>query len=141
MASSSAGDLRQVPPLAVLHEWPRVSPFIQRALERGEGSYLESDVAMACMGGLWQLWLAERDGELVAVGITEIVNFPRRRKCLLRYLAGSLDAILPPLPEIEAWARKNGCDMMEGYGRKGWGRIMRGWTERYVILQKEVEHG
>ena len=137
-ASPSSGDLRQIPPLAVIHEWPRVAPLIRSALERGEGSYVEADVAMACMGGMWQLWLVERGGEVAALCVSEIVNFPRKKKCLLRYLAGDWAAIEAHIPDIECWAREQGCDVLEGYARKGWVRKMPDWTECYVIMQKEL---
>jgi hypothetical protein len=132
------GSLRQVPPLAVLHEWPRVAPLIREALERGEGSYLEADVAMACMGGLWGLWLVERDGQVAALCVSEIINFPRKKKCLLRYLAGDWETIEAHIPDIEAYARAQGCHMLEGYARRGWARRMGDWEQRYVILQKEL---
>lgn len=136
--SHSLDRLYHVPPLAVIHEWPRVAPLIRSALERGEGSYVEADVAMCCMRGLWQLWIVERDGEVVALCVSEILNFPRLKKCLLRYLVGDWAVIEAHIPDIERWAREQGCHMLEGYARKGWARRMSGWTQRYVILQKEL---
>ena len=59
VVSAEAGELRQVPALAVIHEWPRVSPLIRQALE-GEGSYAEGDVALNCIGGATRLWLVEQ---------------------------------------------------------------------------------
>ena len=130
--------LRQVPVLAVIHEWPRVADLVRSALERGEGSYCEADVAMACMGGMWQLWIVEYDGEVVSIAITELINFPRQRKCLIRYIAGELDLVKIHTHEIEAFARREGCKVLEGYARKGWTRAMPDWTEKYVVMQKEL---
>ena len=137
-ASHSSAELRQVPPLAVIHEWPRVAPLIRSALERGEGSYVEGDVALCCISGIWQLWIVERDGAVAALCVSEIVKFPRKKKCLLRYLAGDWPAIEAHIPGIEHWAREQGCDVLEGYARKGWVRRMPDWTEHYVIMQKEL---
>ncbi len=131
-------ELRQVPPLGVIHEWPRVAPLVRKALDCGEGSYLEADVAAFCMSGRWQLWLVERDGEPVALCVSEIANFPRKRKCLLRYLVGDWEAIEAHILNIEGWAREQGCHMLEGYARRGFTRRMPDWTERYVIIQKEL---
>ena len=138
MPSRSMGELRRVPPLGVIHEWPRVAPLIQSTLARGEGSYAEGDVAGYCISGLWQLWIVERDGEVVALCIGEILNFPRMKKYLLRYLAGDFKAIEQHIPAVECWAREQGCYMLEGYARKGWVRRMPDWTQRYVIFQKEL---
>jgi len=133
-----SGSLRLIPPLAVLHEWPRVESLVRRGLEQGEGTYLETDVAHYCMTGQWQLWVMGDEGEIKAVGITEIVNFPRQRKCLLRYLAGDLKAVLPHWDTFESWAREQGCHVFEIYGRKGWERILSDWTKQYVILTRKL---
>ena len=137
VVSAEAGVLRQIPALAVIHEWPRVSPLIRRALE-GEGSYAEADVALYCIGGSSQLWLVERENEVSAVCITEIVKFPRQRKCMLRYLAGFMEAIEPHIPAVEDYARREGCQVLEGYARRGFVRRMPDWTREYVIMRKEL---
>lgn len=137
-AMNTTGELRQIPALAVIQEWPRVAHLVRKALERGEGSYAEGDVALACMSGMWQLWVVENDVEVTAVCITELINFPRQRKCLLRYLAGSMEAIKPHIPTIEHYARREGCKVLEGYARKGWAKRMPDWREKYVIMQKEL---
>ncbi|KKK55979.1 hypothetical protein LCGC14_3069120, partial [marine sediment metagenome] len=85
---------------------------------------------------LWAYGVA--DEEPASICITEIVNFPRQRKCLLRYLAGSMEAIEPHIQAIENYARREGCKVLEGYARKGWARRMPDWTECHVIMQKEL---
>lgn len=137
VAPAEAGVLRQVPALAVIHEWPRVASLIRQALE-GEGSYAEADVALFCISGSSWLWLVECEGEVTAICVTEIVNFPRQRKCMLRYLAGSMKAIEPHIPAIEDYARREGCAVMEAYARKGFVRRMPDWTQEYVIMRKEL---
>ena len=136
--SSSPGSLRQIPPLAVLHEWPRVAPLVRLALAHGEGSYLETDVANYCINGVWQLWVIGGEGEIKAIGISEVVTFPRQKKCLIRYLAGDLEAALPHWPAFESWAREQGCHVFEIYGRKGWVRKLHGWREVSAILQRTI---
>ncbi len=133
-----SADLRQIPALDVLHEWPRVAPFVRKALEHGEGSYLEADVGHYCMTGEWQLWVIGRGGKIQAVGITEIVNFPRQRKCLIRYLSGDLQEILPHWAVFESWAREQGCTRFEIYGRKGWERVLPDWTKQHVIFTRNL---
>jgi hypothetical protein len=119
-----------------MDEWPRAAPLVRAALERGEGSYSESDIARALLSGAWQLWLAER-GEVVALGITEIIDFPRKRKCLLRYLAGDMEAIAEHAPQIEAWAIDHGCHIIMAHGRKGWARHWN-WPVCHVVLEKQL---
>ena len=136
--ATAPGSLRQIPPSAVLHEWPRVAALVRRALAQGEGSYIESDVAMYCMTGRWQLWVMGQDGDITSVGITEVANFPRQRKCLIRYLSGDLETILPHWAAFESWARGQGCHMFEIYGRKGWGRMLPDWTQSLSIFTRAI---
>ena len=130
--------LKQVPGLAVIHEWPRVAGLVRKAIERGEGSYAEADIAVACMSGMWQLWIVEYEDEVMSIAITELINFPRQRKCLIRYIAGALDIVRLHVHEIEDYARRENCKVLEGYARRGWVRAMPDWTEKYVIMQKEL---
>ena len=134
----NTGHLHQVPALAVIHEWPRVASLVRQALKRGEGSYGEADVAMACMSGAWKLWMVENGFNVTAICITQIIEFPRQRKCLLRYLAGTMEAIEPHIPVIEDYARREGCQVLEGYARKGWARRMPDWTQKNVVMQKDL---
>ncbi|MGI9489039.1 MAG: hypothetical protein ACR2RF_24775 [Geminicoccaceae bacterium] len=89
------------------------------------------------MGG-WLLWVAERDDAVAAICITEIIDFPRQRKCLMRYLAGDMDVISEHAPRIEAYAVANGCQVLEAYTRRGMARLRPDWDQKYIILQKEL---
>jgi hypothetical protein len=134
---NTTGELRQIPALAVIHEWPRVAHLVRK--EVGDGSFVEADVAFFCMRGDWQLWVVEYDGEVVSIAITELVNLPRQKKCLIRYIAGEIKFILSHAHEIEDFARREGCKVLEGsYARRGWTRAMPGWSEKYVIMQKDL---
>lgn len=138
VVSAEAGELRQIPALAIIHEWPRVAHLVRTALARGDGSYAEGDVAWYCIGGAWKLWLVESEGEVTAICITEIVNFPRQRKCLLRYLVGSMEAIEPHIRAIEDYARREGCQVLNGFARKGFVRWAPDWTQKHVVMEKEL---
>ena len=136
--SMNTSRLIHVPAAGVIHEWPRVANLVRTALARGEGSYVEGDVAWFCIGGAWKLWIVEQKGMVQAICITEIANFPRQRKCMLRYLAGSMEAIEPHIPAVEDYARREGCKILEGYARKGWARRMPDWTQKNVVMQKDL---
>jgi hypothetical protein len=41
-------------------------------------------------------------------------------------------------PAIEAWGRKQGCHRQAGYGRRGWLRVLDGYTEFGVSRQKSL---
>ncbi len=125
---------REVNPEELPVCWPLVAPLVRQALAAGEGSYNEKDVLHALLGGLWQLW--SYGDEPTSICITEIIQFPRKRKCLIRYVAGVLAEFDMGL--IEGYARGRDCTTLEVYGRKGWLRRLPDWTERYSIIQKDL---
>lgn len=60
----------------------------------------------------WQL----RDGAVV----TEINTYPLLSECNWWLVAGHLPDCMAMFPEIEEWARRQGCSRMVGVGRAGW---------------------
>lgn len=131
-------EIFQVPYWEVDSVWPRVAPMLQKAIDIQDEWTLEavyrklvnSDDTMP-----FQLWVIPWTGAI----ITQVQVFPTGiRKCLL-FLAGgsSLDQSLHTHAKIEEWARKfRGCSTMTIYGRRGWVKVLDGYKERTVILEK-----
>jgi len=126
-------------PEAIPELWPLYRPFILRMLERGDGCYAEHDILALLLMGKWSLIAAERDGEVVSVGIIEVVNFPRKRELLVKFAAGDMEPILASLPWLEGRARALNCDAVEMLARDGWSRKLPGWKKAWVILRKDLE--
>jgi hypothetical protein len=123
--------------------WPRVLPFIRRALDRGDGGHDPEHVREACRSRAAQLWLGLGEAGLEMVAVTEIRVLPRKRIARIWLLAGS-DArgwIGERLEVIEAWARAEGCAALELVGRKGWLRRLpaSGWSHKQVVMRKELQ--
>lgn len=137
-STSLRGSWRAVEPDELPAAWPRYAPLVRQALESGEGSYAERDVLLALLAGQWGLYAVEREAMATAICITQIVDFPRQRKFLVRYVAGDGDSMIEALPALEHVARAAGCQVIEAYGRKGWARKLPDWSGKYVILQKEL---
>ncbi|MCH8243048.1 MAG: hypothetical protein IH897_10615 [Planctomycetes bacterium] len=95
---------------------------------------------LALLAGQWRLWACGvPDEEPASICITEIVNFPRQRKCLVRYIAGEWQHFGKYLKLMETYARGEGCNRIEAYMRKGLGRMLPpDWTTRHVIMVKEL---
>ena len=120
--------------------WSLYAPLVRRVLMASEGSYNERDVLLALLAGHWRLWAyGVADEEPVSICITEIVNFPRQRKCLVRYISGEWIHFGKYLNLMEAYARGEGCNHIEAYMRKGLGRMLPpDWKVRHVIMVKEL---
>ncbi len=136
----SSAEWRPTDPVDLPKDWPLYAPLVRRALEAGEGSYNERDVLFALLAGQWRLWIyGELGAAPASICITEIVNFPRKRKCLLRYIAGEWRHFQKYLNLMETYARGEGCNLIEAYMRKGLGRMLPpDWTTRHVIMVKEL---
>ncbi len=136
----SRGDWRAIDPDSLPADWPRYAPLIRRALMAGEGSYNERDVLAQLLVGPWQLWAYGAPGEAPAsICITDILQFPRQRKCLVRYIAGEWEHFEENLGQMETYARGQGCKVIEAYMRKGLTRkLPPDWTVRHVIMVKEL---
>ena len=131
---------RAVDPENLPNDWLVYAPLVRQALEAGEGSYSERDVMFALLSGQSQLWVYG-DPQLppASICITEIVTFPKQRKCLVRYIAGEWQLFADNLSKMEAYARGQGCHRIEAYMRKGLQRkLPPDWTTRHVFMVKEL---
>lgn len=91
----------------------------------------------ACLDGQMTLWVAVKD-EPVACAITYISQ-KLYRVCELFVIAGSdAKGWLPLESEISKYARDMNCDLIEGYGRKGWQRLVKDYRPVYVTYRKEL---
>lgn len=88
-----------------------------------------------------QLW-AVADGErLTGIVLTEVYETPRGRMLCAWAAAGngnSLETITHAYDAIERWAREIGCVSVEIRGRKGWKKVLPGFNETGVILEKSL---
>ena len=85
-----------------------------------------------------QLWIIKHR----AAFVTSIVNYSRKKACRFIYLGGEgfQDWMGVATKTLEAWAKANGCDYVEIYGRRGWVRegIKYGYKETYTTVMKEI---
>lgn len=84
-----------------------------------------------CRDGQAQLWA---HGALWA--ITEVHDFASGRICHIVAMAGEFNHAL--LTEIEAWAKRNGCQKLHFTGRKGWERRLPEYQHIAIVMQKEI---
>lgn len=117
--------------------WPFVEPLIERALfKAADGCYFAEDVKALCQSADMQLWVGYGK-ELELVVVTQIVPFPQKRVLNL-FLVSAANGQMKKhwwhyKPYLEAFGREKGCEMVTGYGR-------RGWTKRYYAEDYEVIH-
>jgi hypothetical protein len=121
--------------------WPLVAPLLAQALEHADGRYALEDVRDALLARDMQLWIAvdPRSLAIEAACVTEIVAYPREKRCGVVFCAGRrTERWLRHLDEIEDWARGQGCHALELQGRPGWERLLRDWEKTHVLLRKRL---
>lgn len=121
--------------------WPRVRDRIASCCDRSGGKYEPADILRNLIAGRMDLWLAEDGGAIHAVAISEIVVYPRVRVCKLLACTGEkARRWLDLLAQIEAWARAQGCAVIEPVCRPGWERHLKpmGYRKTHVVLEKTL---
>jgi hypothetical protein len=119
--------------------WPHALPYLKRFSE---------ETLLVNVDELYeklktndrQLWMVEREGKVVLVVVTEVWAASQGPVCTIKIASGDCgkQSLLEIYDEIEAWARGLGCVGVEICGRKGWSRLLEGFRQTGVILEKDL---
>lgn len=116
--------------------------YALRALKHGSTD-TEQSLRRSVASGDAQLWAASRDGVVVGGFVTEILDRPTGRYCVVVVAGG--EAITPAgcaeaIEQITPWARSLGCNQFEINGRNGWARHLKDkrWRQAHVTYRREV---
>lgn len=120
--------------------WPHIAPHLERFARECRTASAE-DIRADVKAALKQLWGYYRGDCLLGVAVTETFPTLRGQICRIWAAAGSEaegGEILEVFAEIEKWARELGCAVIEIRGRLGWKRVLPGFQQVAVILEKEL---
>lgn len=85
-----------------------------------------------------QLWGIQDGAPILGICITRLCG-----KCCEIYAAAGTQTkrgqIIELYNHIEQWARDIGCTRMRVIGRKGWMRMLAGYSQAGIILEKELD--
>lgn len=127
-----------VDPDHVREVWPLVAPLIQRAIvTTGLSAFasIERDILL----GTSLLWLAWDGSVIEAAAATSLQQTDAGKICIITACAGAgMTRWLRLIRGIEAYAQAEGCHCVRIFGRKGWGRVLDGYEERYAIIDKRL---
>jgi len=143
--SSEDTQLFYVPVDVVPSIWDDVARLLEKSVATAGGRFEVDDVRDRILQGVYLLWVATVDKRIVAALTTRIIEYPRRRALALDWIGGSQMRKWLPLAQktMADYARLNGCEELEGYGRKEWGRALRayGWQPHYMAFKMELTDG
>ena len=118
--------------------WKLAAPFIQRALPRAAGRLNLNDCEIGCMKGAFQLWLVVMGEEVMGAGLTEVIEYPRKRVFSVFLYSGERRRVMKLWPNIEAVARAVDCDEVQIAGPRAWQRIFPDYNEAFTVFTKAV---
>lgn len=119
--------------------WPKVKPLLEPAFDEGCDATIEVTEADV-LSGVAFLWVAWDGWQIVAAVTTALDKTPRHKMCVVTS-AGGVGARLADqfMPMIEQYARAEACDLVRVMGRKGWAKILNGYEQPWIVLDKRLK--
>ena len=129
-----------VPHTYINHVWDEIKGFLESAVSVTNGRYTTYDVYNGCQLGEYQLWIAFGDDDkIVGVEVTSISNYPSKRVLTSLFTGGiRIRTWRDKMMElITRFARDNGCEAIEGFGRSGWVKLLEPYGVRQMTVMFE----
>jgi hypothetical protein len=119
-------------PYQIPEVWDKIAPLIKQALDRGS-RYTLTQVCEDLLDAKAQAWVSYNGG-IEACLVTKIQD----GYCLLLAAGGrNMQEWVKWLPEVEDWAKSEGCTEMRIYGRVGWAKVL-GYDVEYTKMRKSL---
>jgi hypothetical protein len=137
-----SAELVCVDPKRVHEIWPAIAPLLRRATAR-TGLSAFADIERDVLAGHALLWLAvSGEGSALAIDAaasTCLQHTDTGKVCVVTACAGAnMSRWLPLISGIENYARDEGCACVRIFGRRGWLRVLEGYRESYVVMDREL---
>ena len=121
--------------------WEEVYQLLEKAQVYAAGELDTQDYFDMIESGDMQLWIAEDDGGIFAMMLTEFIQYPRKKVMRIVSIGGrGMNRWMKYFPALEAAALSVGCTGFEVFGRKGWLRVLKDWKCSYYVLTKDIKH-
>lgn len=133
-------EVKAVPASEVVARWDEILPMLKQAMPVLLGRFEPVDIlVLLIQNPLIQAWLVLQDDELMAIMITQVIQYPRRRCLHIFCLAGTkfkawFDLAFNVLKE---YSHRVGTDQVEVCGRRGWERVF-GMEPRSTLLVEDI---
>lgn len=127
-----------VPTPAVSTIWDSVKDLITKT---NDDVLNDNDIKGYLLKGDYTLWVAidEETRKVIAAMTTEFAYYPRDKVCRVVTLAGErMKEWIGNLDMVEDWAKEQGCNYLDMYGRRGWTKVLSDWKEDSVLLRKKL---
>lgn len=133
--------LVRLEPSALAATWPKIEYAVSKAADRSHGRYTADLIRGYAQAGQWQIWIAVDDkGEICAIAGTRIAIYDTGLKAIdIKFGTGRRREIWQHfIADLLSWGKTQGCTLAEGSFRKGWRRVLPGWTHTHDSLQRDL---
>jgi hypothetical protein len=131
--------LRLVPREMIGHVLHIVAESLISVAERSRGEFDAKVMIERFQRGEWQLWVIW-DGSLKATLGTELhLNDTGHKQCSVRFCTGSnIDGWGHLISDLETWAKREGCQRLNMWARKGWAKKLPAYKLTHVLLERDL---
>ena len=125
--------------------WGDVTNVLYKSIETSKGKFHIEDIYKDIQSGYLGLWLIMDENKTIAAITTRIIQYPNRKAMAMDWIGGSRmkDWLPIAMKTLSKFSRENGCQHLEGYGRKAWSRWLQpyGWEPEYIAYRMELKDG
>lgn len=135
----TAPTLRLVPRDMVGDVLHIVAESLISVAERSHGEFDAKVMIERFQRGEWQLWVVW-DGALKATLGTELhLTDTGQKQCSVRFCTGSnIDGWGHLIADLETWAKREGCQRLNMWARKGWAKKLPAYKLTHVLLERDL---
>ena len=132
-----------VPHDKVAEIWPKVVSLLQMATDTTGPRFGVFDIFHGLLNNELSLWVVIDEEAIVAAFTTRIIQYTECKGLSIDWVGGS--KMFKWLPEamdvLKDYAKREGCERLEGYGRPAWGRVLAkdGWVPEYTAYKLELK--
>lgn len=129
-----------VPPAEVWKIWPRIEGLVDKAFAAFDMP-IPVDIREQMRRGTRLLWVAvDTEAKIVGISLTQLFEMRSGKVCKILESAGSqMSECLELMPQIEQYAKREGCSRVIVEGRPGWARMLPDYRTIGVTLEKRIE--
>ena len=132
-----------VPTEAVGHVWKDVDRVLKKAVATVDNKAEMIDILDGIYDGTYVLWVViDEQDDVIAAFTTRLIVYPQRKALALDWVGGTRmkeweDQLIDTM---RRYANELDCSHLEGYGRKGWGRVLKkyGFYPEYIAYRMEL---
>lgn len=122
--------------------WYKLEPYIEKALAHSDNKFNLDSIGRECREGNYLAWMVYNSQEITGCLITELLQYPcSRRLSVLLLAADDFSDVVCDIDRFRTWAKQNGADAIECYGRPGWEKLLKDhdFQKIHTLLRMKVD--